>query len=290
MPLVACAVYVSSGLASIAARVAAKAATVPRVAVVDTFTDGAYARSSVKLVAEPGPLLESARRAAVEAMLLVDLAREPHPAPHPRNGAVDMISFMPLSEASASSISSDLDMCDNLAWELGAQLGREAGASVLMYGSRSGRTLLETRRSTTFFASCHAAKSREVSTTLPLDFGSQEGGVCQRSGITIVGTQTYVTNFNVQVEAAPLDACKAAASQLRSQLGVQVMALPHEGDTCEIGCNLQASEERDSPAHGDVMSIIRSNLPSEATILRSYVIGLTPAQAKAEAERLLKEV
>ena len=29
---------------------------------------------------------------------------------------------------------------------------------------------------TTFFASCHAAKSREVSTTLPLDFGSQEGG------------------------------------------------------------------------------------------------------------------
>ena len=31
-------------------------------------------------------------------MALIDLSQEPHPAPHPRYGAVDMVSFMPLSE------------------------------------------------------------------------------------------------------------------------------------------------------------------------------------------------
>ena len=76
-----CAVYLSSGLSSVASRVATAAAQVPRVAVVDTFTDVAYARSSVKLVAEPEPLLKAAKAAVAEGLALIDLTQEPHPAP-----------------------------------------------------------------------------------------------------------------------------------------------------------------------------------------------------------------
>ena len=50
-------------------------------AVVDTFTDAAYARSSVKLVAEGGHLVAAAREVVEEALSLVDLSQEPHPAP-----------------------------------------------------------------------------------------------------------------------------------------------------------------------------------------------------------------
>ena len=84
MALYSCAIYVSSGVASIASRVAAvaSAASPSRIAVVDTFTDTAYARSSVKLVAEPSALLQAARAAVAEALELVDVREAPHPRSH----------------------------------------------------------------------------------------------------------------------------------------------------------------------------------------------------------------
>ena len=286
----ACAVYLSSGLATVASRVAA-AAAVPRVAVVDIFSDPAYARSSVKLVAEPESLLRAAEAAAAEGLRAVDLAREPHPAPHPRQGAVDMISFMPLSESRADRIRDDLDSCDELAWRLGGSLGRAHGCPVLMYGPRAGRTLVETRRGTSFFRSTKAASDPEPSTSLPLDFGPAGTGAPQllppRTGVSIIGVQPYVTNFNVCVEGASLDECRTAANALRARFGVQVMALPHEGSTHEIGCNLQASEQSDSPSRDEVLAYVQEHLPAAATIPRAYVIGLTPDEARARAEELL---
>ena len=295
-PLYSCAVYISSGLQSVASRCAAAAALVPRVAIVDVFSDPAYARSSVKLVAEAGPLVEAAEAAAVEAMALVDLSEEPHPAPHPRQGAVDMISFMPLSERSASAIRDDLNTCDSLAWQLGESLGGH-GCPVLMYGERAHRTLVETRRGTSFFRSTRANAPRDATTVLPLDFGAgaaaraegDAGGVVlpQGKGVSIVGVQPYVTNFNVAVRGASLDACRSAATALRDKFGVQVMALPHADELHEIGCNLQATEVRDSPDRDEILALIQASLPGEASIARSYVIGLTPGDALAKGEALL---
>jgi glutamate formiminotransferase len=309
--LVSCAIYISSGVASIASRVAASAlAAHPRVAVVDTFTDVAYARSSVKLVGETGPLVAAARAAAAEALSLIDLSQEPHPAPHPRQGAVDMVSFMPLSEASADALADELAACDVAAWQLGGALG-ELGCPVLMYGPRAARSLLETRRGTSFFASVRAGSPREASTSLVLDFGG--GGVVPgadgaaaaamaapsgtsaagpplplRAGVAIVGVQPYVTNFNIQVEEATLDECRGAAGALRREMGVQVMALPHEASgTVEIGCNLQASQQHGSPAREAVLALVASSLPARARVRKSYVIGLTPDEARGKGVRWL---
>jgi len=198
-----------------------------------------------------------------------------------------MVSFMPLSEESVEAISSELDLCDGLAWRLGHSLGT-LGCPVLMYGPRSGRSLLETRRGTSFFESCKAETPREATTSLPIDFGGMADGVPQKCGVAIVGVQPYVTNFNIQVEAASLADCKRAATALRSQMGVQVMALPHESGTCEIGCNLQASQTRPSQPRDAVLSLVESTLPTTARVRRSYVVGLTPAEAAAEAERMLQ--
>ena len=278
-PLFSCAVYISSGTATVASRVAAQASRVPLVAVVDTFTDNTYARSSVKLVAERGPLLEAASAAVAEALRLVNLADEPHPAPHPRSGAVDMVSFMPLSEAATSATAEAMRPCDDLAFDLGARVADHV--PVVLYGARAGRSLVEARRRTGFFASTRADAPRQVSLSVPPDLGPAE--VTQRAGVSVVGAQPYVTNFNVQVGGASLSECREAARALRAELGVQVMALPHAGDTHEIGCNLQASAERDSPALAAVLETIGRSLPAGASVLRSYVIGLTPAQALERA-------
>ena len=286
--LFSCAVYVSSGASSIAARVATAARTVPKVAVVDTFTDTAYARSSVKLVAEPEYLLRAACAAAVEGLGLVDLSREPHPAPHPRQGAIDMVSFMPLTEQRAEAIDVELQACDSLAWRLGEKLGA-VGCPVLMYGPRSGRSLLQTRRGTSFFASCRKGMPREATTSLALDFGelAVDGSLPQETGVSIIGVQPYVTNFNIQVENSSLEACRSAAAALRTTFGVQVMALPHAEGTCEIGCNLQATQEHDCPARDAVLSFVIEALPAGARVRHSSVIGLSPDEAKAMGEQML---
>lgn len=115
--------YISSSAPELVSKIAARASAVARVAIVDTFVDASYARSSVKIVGEPEPLLEAARLATAEALDLVDLSLEPHPAPHPRQGAVDMVAFMPLSDARASSLALELASCDELATSLGRNLG-----------------------------------------------------------------------------------------------------------------------------------------------------------------------
>lgn len=332
--LYSCAVYISSGVASVASRVAAAAkAATPCVAVVDTFTDAAYARSSVKLVAEAEPLLSAAEAAAAEALALVDLSKgeaeetqirtapmspashsdpnacsraggpEPHPAPHPRQGAVDMVSFMPLSELSADVIGPDLERCDALAWRLGERLGESHRCPVLLYGPRAGRSLLQTRRGTSFFRSTKASNPREATTVLRPDFGpgAVEGPgdapgesapaleLPQSCGVAIVGVQPYVTNFNICVANAPLEACREVATALRSAMGVQVMALPHAEGTAEIGCNLQATDTRDSPCCDEVLEFVTSRLPAGHTVPRAYVIGLTPGAARKTAEDILEQ-
>jgi len=281
----------------------------------------AYARSSVKLVAAPEPLLLGASAAATAALDLVDLSQEPHPAPHPRQGAVDMISFMPLSELRADAIRPELDECDELAWRLGELLGSR-GCPVLMYGERKGRTLLDTRRGTSFFASVKPSSAREARTKLELDFGAQtsacavapataadaadaaattataaasgeSGGsgfaLPQRLGVSIIGVQPYVTNFNVVVDGASLAECKLAADAVRSSLGVQVMALPHADGMHEVGCNLQARDTVDSPPTEAVLRVVRDALPESGRIVRSYVVGLTPDEARRKAQERTPE-
>ena len=257
-------------------------------------------------------MVRAVEAVANDALSQLDLSKEPHPAPHPRQGAVDMISFMPLSEQRASAIEDDLNACEECAWQLGARLGAvdaEAGTPVLMYGRRAGRTLVETRRGTHFFRSTKAEERRpDPFCSLKPDFApkgmvswtddyiqheADHHGPCytlpRHLGVSIIGVQTYVTNFNVCVEGASLEQCKAAAAALRSKHGVQVMALPHEGETIEIGCNLQASDTVDSPSREAVLSCLRESLPESAGIPKSYVIGLTPDDARQKGEQLRQQ-
>lgn len=282
-PCLSCAIYISSGLAPVAARLA-KVAALPGVAVVDTFTDVAYARSSVKLVGLAQPLLAAARAVSAEAVALVDLREAPHPALHPRQGALDMISFMPLSSRRADAIAEELATCDEMAWELGAGLG-ELGVPVLMYGDRAARSLRQTRRGTSFFDSTKSGSARDVACSVPFDF-PPSARLEQRAGVSIVGSQTYVTNFNIAIGGASLDACLLAASALRSQLGVQCMALPYDEISHEIGCNLQATLQADRPSRSAVLDAVSGALPEGASVLRSYVVGFTPEEALQEAERV----
>ena len=125
---------------------------------------------------------------------------------------------MPLSEQSASASVEGLRECDSLAWELAARLA-EMDCSILLYGPRAGRSLLDARRGTSFFSSVKREADREVRLTLPPDLGP--ASISQRRGVCIVGAQPYVTNFNIQVQHASLEECRVAAKALRTQMAIQ---------------------------------------------------------------------
>ena len=188
--LLSAAVYISSGAASVAtqaARAAARAA--PRACVVDTFADPAYARSSVKIVGPKDDLLEATLAAARDALESVDLREEPAPAPHPRQGAVDMVSFMPLTERRDDD---RLAACDALAWRFGAAFD---GVPVLMYGPRKQRSLVEARRGTSFFASTKDAGPPFMN--LAPDFGPSN--VTAEKGAAVVGAPPCINhNFTAR--------------------------------------------------------------------------------------------
>ena len=188
--LLSAAVYISSGAASVAtqaARAAARATT--RACVVDTFADPAYARSSVKIVGPKDDLLEATLAAARDALESVDLRAEPAPAPHPRQGAVDMVSFMPLTEKRDDDL---LEACDALAWRFGAAFD---GVPVLMYGPRKQRSLVEARRGTSFFASTKDAGPPFMN--LAPDFGPSN--VTAEKGAAVVGAQPCINhNFTAR--------------------------------------------------------------------------------------------
>ena len=144
MSLYAAAVYVSSSSSSTIAALAARA-RMPGVALVDTFIDEAYARSSLKLVGAAAPLVEAVRATALAALSAIDLREQPHPAPHPRAGALDMIAFMPLSSAAGSSLRPALDACESAAEEAGRAVGESGGVPVVLYGARRGPPRLSAR-------------------------------------------------------------------------------------------------------------------------------------------------
>ena len=114
------------------------------------------------------------------------------------------------------------------------------------------------------------------------DFGPPD--VPLKSGISVVGSQAYVTNFNIAIGSATLDACKIVAAKLRAELQVQCMALCH-GEQVEIGFNLQATADKDCPSTDLVLSTVRSLLPAEAILTHSYVVGLKPYEALESAQR-----
>ena len=150
---------------------------------------------------------------------------------------------------------------------------------------------------TSFYHSTRRSASKEVRTYLPLDFGISESredtndyndeiSLPQTCGVSIVGSQPYVTNFNVVVNGASLELCKETANSVRNAFGVQIMALPHINGH-EIGCNLQASNDHCSPDRDEIVQYIRASLPENVSIERSYVVGLTVDEAIEKSKLLL---
>ena len=190
---------------------------VPAVRLLDVSVDPDHNRAVFTFAGEGEPVLEAAFRSACVAIERIDLRT--HQGVHPRIGAVDVIPFVPLYEAT-------MDACVALAHRLGARLAADPGLPVYLYGragSRPSRSLAQIRRGG--FEELREAIAQPARAP---DLGPARAH--PTAGAVAVGARELLIAFNVDLKSTDTMAARAIARTVRESSGglpaVQAMGVP----------------------------------------------------------------
>jgi glutamate formiminotransferase len=185
----------------------AQAIREPGARVVDVQADAAHNRSVVTFVAEPEAAIEAVMAGARVAVDRIDLRR--HQGEHPRMGAIDVVPFVPFADL-------PMQVCVDLARELGARLDRELGIPVYYYGeaarSPERRELERVRRGGFEDLREHILEpDREPDEGPPRLHPS--------AGATAVGARIPLIAYNVNLRTADVAVAKEIARSIRASSG-----------------------------------------------------------------------
>jgi glutamate formiminotransferase len=258
--------------------VAAFAGADPGVLVLDRSSDADHDRTVLTL-AGPGPaLVEAAVAGARSCARLIDLNRRR--GVHPRMGALDVVPFVPLGEATSLRGGADPDLdCAALAERAGRRIAAEAGIPVYLYGAaarRPDRAALPAVRGRGFEALRAAPAGREP------DLGGP--GLHPTAGATAVGARELLIAYNVELAGADLELARRIAAAVRERDGglpaVRAMgvALQKRG-LVQVSMNLL--DYKVTPPAAAFAAVAGLVEAAGARVVASEIVGLVPAAALA---------
>ena len=188
MKLVECVPNISEGRRpEIYEAVAAAAASVPGVTLLNIDPGADTNRTVITFVGDPEAVLEGAFRLVKRGTELIDMTA--HRGAHPRIGAVDVVPFVPVSETT-------MEECVALAQRLGERIGRELSVPVFLYehacSAPHRRNLADIREGE--YEGC----ARKLADPLwRPDYGPSE--FVPKSGATVVGARKFLVAYNVNL-------------------------------------------------------------------------------------------
>lgn len=254
---------------------------VPGVLVLHRTSDADHNRTVITFAGTPDAVIEAAVRATAKAAELIDLNQ--HRGVHPRLGALDVLPFVPLEEAT-------LEDCVVIAREAGTRIWNELGIPVYFYqaaATRPDRIQLEDVRRGQF---------EGVRETVLLDETRQPdlGGPALHpsAGAVIVGARKLLIAYNINLKSTDLDLAKSIARQIRASSGgfpaVKALGLPLESrGMVQVSMNLTDFEQ--TPLHVVYSEVCRLAAAQGVEIAGCELIGLIPRPAlEAAASGLLK--
>ena len=255
--------------------VAAFAGASPEVLVLDRSSDPDHNRTVLTL-AGPGPALVGAAVAGAAACArLIDLTN--HRGVHPRMGALDVLPFVPLGEATRLSGAADPDLdCAALAVRAGRRIAAEAGVPVYLYGAaarRPARAALPAVRGRGFESLRDAPDP---------DLGGP--GLHPTAGATAVGAREVLIAYNVELAGANLELARRIAAAVRERDGglpaVRAMgvALAERG-LVQVSMNLL--DYKVTPPAAAFAAVAELAERAGARVEASEIVGLVPAAALA---------
>jgi glutamate formiminotransferase len=186
--------------------------------VLDLHVDPDHNRSVLTFVGGEAPLFDGVLALAREATDRIDLRAQR--GVHPRMGAVDVIPFVPMNDAT-------MQDCVRLARRVGRAIGGELAIPVFLYGeaasSNERRNLAEVRRGQ--FEGLAAKLDRPEWTP---DFGP--GRPHPTAGAVAVGARGLLVAFNVVLETGDLTIGRQIARAIREAngglKGIKALGLP----------------------------------------------------------------
>jgi glutamate formiminotransferase len=276
--------------------VAAFAGADPGVLVLDRSSDPDHDRTVLTL-AGPGPaLVEAAVAGARACARLIDLNRQR--GVHPRMGALDVVPFVPLGEATRLRGGADPDLdCAALAERAGRRIAAEAGVPVYLYGAaarRPERAALPAVRGRGFEALRAALADGE-----PGSPGDPPGrapdlggpGLHPTAGATAVGAREVLIAYNVELAGADLELARRIAATVRERDGglpaVRAMgvALERRGGPPDgrglVQVSMNLLDYKVTPPAAAFAAVAELAGPAGARVVASELVGLIPAAAMA---------
>jgi glutamate formiminotransferase len=247
-------------------------AAVAGVRLLDVSSDASHNRSVFTFVGSP-PALETAVL-ALAAVAIAEIDLRTHQGVHPRIGALDVVPFVPLKEATMAD-------CVALARTVGSALASRYAVPVFLYeyaATRPERRRLEVIRR----GGLPALAARMADRDWAPDFGP--AGPHPTAGASAVGARKILIAFNVNLATERLEIATRIAAAVRESSGglpaLKAIGVALEDRGCvQVSTNL-TDYERTSLA-SVFGAISREAARAGVTVRESEIIGLIPRAALA---------
>ena len=245
---------------------------VPAVRLLDHSSDSSHNRSVITMVGEPAPLKAAVLALCEAAIGAIDLRT--HSGAHPRLGAVDVVPFIPVEDAT-------MGECVALARETGAELARRFQIPVFLYEEASTNPMrknLEDIRRGEF----EGLAAKMQNPDWAPDFGPRVPH--PSAGASVIGARRPLIAYNVNLATNRLDVAKKIAAAIRYSSGgfryVKAIGIALENrGVVQVSMNLTDYEQ--TPIATVFEAVTREAARYGVSVLESEIVGLIPAAALA---------
>jgi glutamate formiminotransferase len=246
------------------------------VRVLDVSSDKDHNRTVVTFVGSPSAAAAAAVHIAAKAVELIDM--NAHHGAHPRIGAVDVIPFVPLGQAT-------MEEAIAAAREVGQRLGDDLGIPVYLYEAAATRperrNLADVRQ-----GEYEGLPQKLADPAWKPDFGPSRPN--PTAGATAIGARIYLLAYNVNLGTPDVEIAKAIARAVRAKTGglQNVKALGvmlRERNQAQVTMNVV--DPFRTPIYR-VLELVRlESARYGVPVVGTEIIGLVPLTVMLEAAR-----
>jgi glutamate formiminotransferase len=248
------------------------------VRILDRTSDSIHHRSVITAAGRASQAVGAAVALARVAHETIDLRA--HRGEHPRIGALDVLPFVPLGDAT-------LDDAVTLAHRAATRIWQELGIPSLLYGAAASaphRALLADVRHGEF----EALPERSRDPRWRFDYGDAPH---PSAGAIAIGARPFLIAFNVELASGDLTLARRIARELRERDGgirtLRALGLRLADDRVQVSCNVT---DVDAVPLYRIRELVRRAAARAGVALgRSELIGLAPRRSLARTARAYAE-
>ncbi|MBR1989186.1 MAG: glutamate formimidoyltransferase [Firmicutes bacterium] len=244
--------------------------TTPGCTLLNYSSDPNHNRTVITYIGDAKGVEEASVKLAKKAVELIDLTK--HTGEHPRMGAVDVMPFVPIKDATN-------EECIELSKVVGKRIAEEADLPVFLYemsAQKAARKNLATVRKGQFEGMAEKVKDPEWEP----DFGGAR--IHPTGGVVAVGARPPLVAYNLNLNTSDVEIAKAIAKIIREKDGglanVKAMGFMLEDrNIAQVSINM--TDYRVTPLYRVTEMVKMEAAKYGVQVIGSEVIGLCPMKA-----------